>query len=39
MTENDFSYITRIGNTTFIINIRQSKNEKSLYRFYSKITV
>ena len=28
MTENDFSYVTRIGNTTFIVNIKKSKSAK-----------
>lgn len=28
MTKNDFSYATRIGNTTFIVNIKQSKSAK-----------
>lgn len=28
MTKNDFSYATRIGNTTFIVNVKQSENAK-----------
>lgn len=28
MTENDFSYATRIGNTTFIVNVKQSESAK-----------
>lgn len=28
MTKNDFSYATRIGNTTFIVNAKQSESAK-----------
>ena len=28
MTKNDFSYATRIGNTTFIVNVKQSESAK-----------
>ena len=28
MTKNDFSYVTRIGNTTFIVNVKQSESAK-----------
>lgn len=29
MTKNDFSYATRIGNTTFIVNVKQSESAKN----------
>ena len=28
MKESDFFYLTRIGNTTFIVNVKQSENAK-----------
>lgn len=28
MTKNDFSYATRIGNTTFIVNVKRSESAK-----------
>lgn len=28
MTEHNFSYSTRIGNTTFIVNVKQSESAK-----------
>lgn len=28
MKESDFSYLTRIGNTTFIVNVKQSESAK-----------
>ncbi len=30
MTNNNFSYVTRIGNTTFIVNVKQSESAKNL---------
>lgn len=38
MTKNDFSYATRIGNTTFIVNVKQSESaKKSLDTVFQEI--
>ena len=33
MTKNDFSYVTRIGNTTFIVNVKQSESAKKTLKY------